>query len=69
VIKSAIQNGDLCSHTAISQAICAISTNKYAPTLSAIFLNLFQSIFLEYADAHAIINLGLCSIANFSISL
>ena len=45
---------------------CAISTIRYAPTLSAISLNLLKSITLEYALPPAIINFGLCSKASFS---
>ena len=54
---------------AISPAVCAMSTMKMAPTLSAIRLILSQSHSLEYADAPPMISFGLYSRAFFSMSL
>ena len=51
---------------AIKPATCAISTTKYAPTLSAMSLNFCQSQMREYAEKPAMINLGLCSSAKAS---
>ena len=63
VMTSAYGTGDGYTPEATNPAICAISTTRYAPTSSAISLNLFQSIILEYAEKPAQINLGLCFFA------
>ena len=43
---------------ATSPEKCAISTKRYAPTLSQIALNFLKSIILEYALPPAIISFG-----------
>ena len=47
VTTSAYSTGFGWRPAATNPAICAISTIKYAPTLSAISLNLLKSIILE----------------------
>ena len=51
---------------AMSHAIWAISAIRIDPLSSAIFLNRFQSREREYAENHAIISFGLCSLASCS---
>ena len=66
VTTSAYGIGLMCSPAATRPAMWAISTIKYAPTLSAISRNFLKSISLAYALAPARISFGLCSTARRS---